>query len=118
MPASLPPNRLSIDVQPHDGGVVMRLAGELDAATAEQFERSLGSLPAPCPVLVLDLHELGFVDSIGLNMLFRAREWAQSTGVALRVVRASVHVQRLLALAAMDGTLGPFYANVAAALRG
>jgi hypothetical protein len=29
-----------------------------------------------------------------------------------------VHVQRLLALAALDGSLGPFYSDVTAALRG
>jgi anti-anti-sigma regulatory factor len=67
--------------------------------------------------VVLDLHELSFVDSIGVNMLFRMREWAEVRGVTLRVVRAPVHVQRLLALAALDGSMGPFYVDVAAALR-
>ena len=98
--------------------MVVRLEGELDAGTAEQLERCLGRVPQRCPVVVLDLRELSFVDSLGLNMLFRAREWAESRAVALRVVRAPVHVQRLLALAALDGSLGPFYADTAAALRG
>jgi anti-anti-sigma factor len=111
MPASLPPHHLEIDVDGSSLGVVLRLEGELDAATVGQLERSLTGLPVPCPKLV------SFVDSLGLNMLFRAREWAQSQGVSMRVVRAPVHVQRLLALAALDGTFGPFYADVAAALR-
>jgi anti-anti-sigma factor len=96
---------------------VLRLEGELDAATAPDLERSITGLPRPGPVLVLDLHAVSFLDSLGLNMLFRAREWAHSRGVQMRVVRAPVHVQRLIALAAMDGTFGPFYSDVAAALR-
>jgi anti-anti-sigma factor len=117
MPASLPPHRLQIELDPHEAAVVLRLEGELDAATAEQFERFLTGMPEPGPLLVLDLHELSFVDSLGLNKLFRAREWATAHGIALRVVRAPVHVQRLLALAALDGSLGPFYPDASAALR-
>jgi anti-anti-sigma factor len=117
MSASLPPHHLLIDVASEPRGIVVRLEGELDAATAGQLERSLTTLSPPPDVLVLDLHGLRFVDSLGLNMLYRAREWARSHGAAVRVVRAPVHVQRLIALAALDGTFGPFYADAAAALR-
>jgi anti-anti-sigma factor len=117
MSASVPDNRLRIDLEGGAGGIVLVLSGELDAGTAPQLERSLAALRTPGPMLVLDLHGLSFVDSIGLNILFRMREWSQARAVALRVVRAPVHVQRLIALAALDGSLGPFYADVDAALR-
>jgi anti-anti-sigma factor len=117
MPASQPPPRLRIDVAGDGAGVVLRLRGELDAATAPELERELTGLAQTGPVLVLDLHELSFLDSLGLNMLFRAHEWALTQDVALRIVRAPVHVQRLIALAAMEASLGPFYADAAAALR-
>ncbi len=117
MPAPLPSHRLRIDVDDRTGGVVLRLAGELDAATAPELERRLMGLVHPLPVLVLDLHELSFLDSLGLNMLFRAREWALTRGVALRIVRAPVHVHRLIVLAAMEASLGPFYVDAASALR-
>jgi anti-anti-sigma factor len=117
MPEHLRPDRLLIDVDGTDRGVVVRLEGELDAATAQQLERSLTTLATTHRLLVLDLHALSFVDSLGLNMLYRAREWAHAHGVPMRVVRAPLHVQRLIALAAPDGTFGPFYADVAAALR-
>ncbi len=96
---------------------MLRLEGELDAATAPELERRLTGLATPGPILVLDLHALSFLDSLGLNMLFRAREWALARDVALRLVRAPVHVQRLIVLAAMEATLGPFYADADAALR-
>jgi anti-anti-sigma factor len=116
MSASLPPHRLRIDVDGSPRAVVVRLEGELDAATTGQLERSLARL-TPTPLVVLDLHGLRFVDSLGLNMLFRAREWAVTRDVALRIVRAPVHVQRLIAIAAMESSLGPFYADADAALR-
>jgi anti-anti-sigma factor len=112
------PPKLQIETDGNPSALVIRLAGELDAGTADQLERSLGEVLEPRPVLVLDLHELTFVDSLGLNILFRTREWADTHGIALRTVRAPVHVQRLLALAALDGSLGPFYADADAALRG
>jgi anti-anti-sigma factor len=110
--------RLNIDTEDRSDALVVRLSGELDAGTAEELERSLSIVLEPRPVVVLDLHELTFVDSFGINILFRTREWADARGVDLRVVRAPVHVQRLLALVRLDGTLGPFYADAAAALRG
>jgi anti-anti-sigma factor len=117
MSASIHDHRLHIDAHDTATAVVLGLRGELDAGTAPQLERSLAELRVPGPLLVLDLHALSFVDSLGLNMLFRTGEWAQARGVTLRVVRAPVHVQRLIALAAMDGTFGPYYADVEAALR-
>jgi stage II sporulation protein AA (anti-sigma F factor antagonist) len=116
MPAAQSP-RLQIDTADRDGALVVALSGELDAGTTGELERSLSAVLDPRPLVVLDLHELSFVDSIGVNMLFRMREWAEVRGVTLRVVRAPVHVQRLLALAALDGSMGPFYVDVAAALR-
>jgi len=118
MPASSESDRLRIDVDHVAAGAIVRLAGELDAATADQLEGLLAGLGTPPRLLVLDLHRLAFVDSMGLNQLFRVREWARTHDVDLRLVRAPVHVQRLIALAAMDGSLGPFYADVDAALDG
>ena len=119
MSASIPPHRrLKIQTGGDEpGATVLSLEGELDAATVRQLERSLTTLTTPAPVLVLDLHGLSFVDSLGLNMLYRAKEWAAAQGVEMRVVRAPVHVQRLIALAALGATFGPFYPDVAAALR-
>ena len=110
-------HRLNIDVEGDPSGIVLRLVGELDAATAPQLEQRLTGLAQRGPVLVLDLHALSFVDSLGLNMLYRAREWAQTQDLVLRMVRAPVHVQRLIALAALETSLGPFYTDAETALR-
>jgi anti-anti-sigma factor len=49
-------------------------------------------------VLVLDLADVGFVDSAGLGALLSIRERAHQLGIGLTVSRASDPVQRVLDL--------------------
>jgi anti-sigma B factor antagonist len=99
------------------GAIVVRLEGELDASTVGEFERAVDELPTPLDLLVLDLRALSFVDSLGLNQLFRLHQRAAHAGFELRLVRPPLHVHRLIALSAMDRALGPFYPDPEAALR-
>jgi anti-sigma B factor antagonist len=55
---------------------VVRLAGELDVATAPDFERILVRHRPPRQRVVLDLSELRFMDSTGLRVLLQARRAA------------------------------------------
>jgi anti-anti-sigma regulatory factor len=57
------------------------------------------------------------VDSLGLNELFRLHRRALRHGFELRLVRAPLHVHRLIVLTAMEHALGPFYPDPDAALR-
>lgn len=86
-----------------DGGtVVVRLKGELDLATAPEFQRELlGILAQPCERLTLDLGELTFLDSSGLGALYRARQAAEEGSVALRLEAVPAHVLRVLDVTAM-----------------
>jgi anti-anti-sigma factor len=117
MPSRHRPDRLLVRTETRDGAAVVTLAGELDAGTIADLERALAGIRDAFDPIVLDLRELRFVDSLGLNQLFRERARADERKVRLRMVRAPVHVQRLLTLAALDGTLGPFYPDPDAALR-
>jgi anti-anti-sigma factor len=117
MPARHRPDRLIVSTETRDRAVVVTLAGELDAGTMSELERALTAVGDGYDTIVFDLRELQFVDSLGLNLLFRERARADERNVRLRMVRAPVHVQRLLTLAALDGTLGPFYPDPDAALR-
>lgn len=56
------------------GGVVVRLAGELDLYNAHQVREALLACSAENPVrLVVDLGEVQFVDSTALGVLVEAR---------------------------------------------
>jgi len=61
---------------------VVTLSGELDAATARDVRESLTELIATAPgtVVVLDLHELEFIDSTGLGLLVGAQKQARDAG--------------------------------------
>ena len=117
MPTRHRPDRLIVSTETRGRAVIVTLAGELDAGTTSELERAMTTVGDGYDTLVFDLRELQFVDSLGLNLLFRERARAEERKVRMRMVRAPVHVQRLLALAALDGTLGPFYPDPEAALR-
>jgi anti-sigma B factor antagonist len=81
---------------------VLRLRGELDVATAPEFERALLRLRPRHQRVVLDLAELRFMDSTGLRILLQARRVASEGGwqLALRSVPPNVH--RLLKLSGVE----------------
>ena len=68
---------LEITVERHDGYVLCRPAGELDAYTVAQFREALTDLADDSYVLV-DLSDVPFMDSAGLGALIggirRARD--------------------------------------------
>jgi anti-sigma B factor antagonist len=53
-----------------DAPVVVAVTGELDVTNVSEFAESVAEVPAPRPV-VLDLSELGYLDSAGLATLDR-----------------------------------------------
>jgi anti-sigma B factor antagonist len=65
--------------------VVVRLAGEIDADAApllrEHLERVWES--PPTPFLILDLSDVGFCDSIGLNELVKIMHRCEARGTEL-----------------------------------
>jgi anti-anti-sigma factor len=79
--------------------VVVGLRGELDLASAPQFESEIDSPDViSCATLVVDLDDLQFIDSTGLRLIFSAHARAQERGQQFAVTRGSEQVQRLLAI--------------------
>lgn len=84
-----------------DGGLDVawvRVAGELDVATAPQLKQVLGHAEDRARRVVLDLRELTFMDTSGMHVVVAARVRATSAGRQLVVVRGPSQVDRLLAL--------------------
>lgn len=64
---------LTIETRQQEGVQVVRLSGELDVATAPQFEERLFALLDTNPAaVVVDLSSLSFLDSKGLAAFLRA----------------------------------------------
>jgi anti-sigma B factor antagonist len=95
----------SFGILEEDGEVgerVVRLRGELDVATAPEFERVLVRLRPPDQRVVLDLSELRFMDSTGLRILLQARRVASEGGWQLALRNVPPNVLRLLKLSGVE----------------
>ena len=75
----------------------LEVSGELDLATASALLDRVRTATAEHPAaIVLDLAELTFCDSSGINALIDAQSYAAARGVPLRVVNARRITRRAL----------------------
>ncbi|MYW64338.1 anti-sigma factor antagonist [Streptomyces sp. SID8379] len=83
--------------------VLLRVCGELDICTAAQLDQVLAPLLSrPCE---LDLGEVSFTDSTGVNLLIRLQRRAASQGGTLRLVAVTRPVLRVLEITGTAGVL-------------
>ncbi|MFD3694846.1 STAS domain-containing protein [Streptomyces sp. NPDC058646] len=107
--------RFTVAVRTVDGAVVVELAGELDHDTAQPLRDVLESSVPAGGLLLVDLTDLGFCDSTGLNVLLHGRLTAQEAGAGLELVGLHGSVARMFRITGADGVF-PVHADVAAAL--
>jgi anti-anti-sigma factor len=90
-----------------DGGTgTISLAGELDLIGAPALRDAIDGL-GEVGALEVDLTDLDFIDSSGLNALLSAARRQQARDGVLRVVAASEVVLRLFDVAGVRDLLGP-----------
>lgn len=82
---------------------VCALAGDLDIETLAPARSTLDRLVEERPpLLVVDLAQVGFCDSSGLNLLLQIRMAAAAADVGFRLAAPSDPVRRLLELTCTD----------------
>ncbi len=87
----------SVDVRSGgDGIIVCRIAGDLDIESLAPVKKDLTEMLRGNRLVVVDLAQVAFCDSSGLNMLITARADALATGAVLRLAAVSHPVKRLL----------------------
>jgi anti-sigma B factor antagonist len=91
----------SIDDDPD--ALCLHAVGELDIATAPQLQRALADALEQARLVVLDLRDLGFIDSSGVHVIVDASCRAREIGRRLVLVRGYEVVDRMFSLA---GSLG------------
>lgn len=100
------PGRLMVEITEDHGGIVVRLAGELDLETTAELDRQLAVLDeTPVPHLLIDLAGVSFMDSTGLASIVRAHRAAEARGYPLVLRPGSNQVQRLFQLTGVDQRL-------------
>ncbi|MGI5283867.1 STAS domain-containing protein [Nonomuraea polychroma] len=85
---------LSVEGRRLNAGVLIIVAGEVDATNAEYLKSRIDGLHRPGQALVLDLSGLAFLDSSGLAVLIGAAERAH--GAVLHLAGPHSRVRRLL----------------------
>lgn len=96
---------------------VLECSGRLTMVTARHLREAVEeALEAGPPRLVLDLGQVGFVDSSGLGVLISALKKARQGGGDLRIAGAAAQVRTVLTLTNLDRVLRP-YEDVAEARR-
>ena len=80
--------------------------GELDVSTADRVRTAMAER-APDERLVLDLRQLAFVDTSGLQLVVEASRASRDQGWEFVVVRGARAVQRVFEIAGLDAVL-PF----------
>jgi anti-anti-sigma factor len=80
----------------HGDSVVVHVDGDIDVATSDQLRSDMSELVDVGPNLVLDLTEVPFMDTIGINALLATRSAVLEHGGSLSVRNPSSSVQRVL----------------------
>jgi anti-anti-sigma factor len=96
---------LGVSIRP---GPLVAISGEIDIASGPQLrDQLLSVIRRQGARLTLDLAGVTFIDCVGINVLLAARRHALLEGGSMRVLRASPHVRRVIALTRLDRELLP-----------
>ena len=92
-----------------NGSARVRVAGEMDLAVIGAVDRVMQRAEATdATKIVLDLHQLEFMDASGVRLLLHLSERSQNNGRRLRITRArSPQVRRVIEITGA-GELLPF----------
>jgi anti-sigma B factor antagonist len=87
---------LRVSTEEQDGRILIKVAGELDLASAPRIEEALRAAEEKGPaLLVLDLRELDFMDSTGLRAILAADARAREADRRVAVVQGNENIRRV-----------------------
>jgi anti-anti-sigma factor len=105
-----------------DSAVVLYVAGEIDSSTVGDLKNHLdeaftAASDHSARLLIVDLCDVTYFGSAGLNGVLDCHERGRVDGVAVRVVADTAEVIRPIEVTKLDDVLRP-YPTVAAAIKG
>jgi anti-anti-sigma factor len=87
--------------------LVVAPRGEIDLATVDLVRETVEREHQPGEAIVLDLREVGFMDTSGLRYVLELTERAEQDGFGIRLVRGPGAVQRVFEVSGLEPRL-PF----------
>ncbi|MGI5484592.1 STAS domain-containing protein [Streptomyces lavendofoliae] len=92
------PKVFSVTVTHHPDETVIAVAGEMDVTTCPDVDSAATVTPVGGRTLCLDLSEVSFIDSMGLNLLLRLRRRVRADGSRLVLTGLQEQARDLLHL--------------------
>jgi anti-sigma B factor antagonist len=89
-----------LTILPTDSG--WDVEGEIDAHSAPALSTAVAKLPE-APVVIMDLHGVGFMDSSGLRVLLETSRRAAEAGKKLVLRRPQDAVRRVIEVSGLNG---------------
>jgi anti-anti-sigma factor len=90
------------------GATVVSARGDIDLSTLAKAVTALDDARPGVQTLVLDLREVGFMDTSGLRLVIEEQQRAAEAGYRFAVVPGPRRVQRLFEIAGLAGEEGLF----------
>ena len=91
-----------IEVSESGTALVLRIVGELDAASRNSIEPALLAAIVSAESVIVDLGELTFCDSSGVAMFIAAHQKASAEGTTLAVRNVLRPVRRVFEITSLD----------------
>ena len=100
---------LGLVVREQDGWAVLTVSGEIDIATAPSLrERLHGLLAEGKQQIVVDLDDVGFLDSTALGVLVGVLKRARGEGGEVRIVCTQPRVRKVFEITRLDSAFDLF----------
>jgi anti-sigma B factor antagonist len=93
---------LNIDTEAEGDTLNVTLSGDFDMGSVADFRSEIEEKAEPWTRAMIDMHDVVFMDSSGLQELLRLNNRAREQGHEVVLVRISVPVRRLLALTGLE----------------
>jgi anti-anti-sigma factor len=101
-------SQLSLELRRTGDTAVVSARGDIDLSTLARAATALDEARAGVAVLVLDLREVGFMDTSGLRLVIGEQRRAADGGYRFAVVPGPSRVQRLFEIAGLADKEGLF----------
>ncbi len=95
---------LPVSVSTFNGGVVLRPSGDIDLSRSSSLRQAIADVNRSQPArLIIDLTEVGYMDSSGVATLVEALQLARRHGTRLDLCGLQPRVHSIFEIARLDG---------------
>ena len=109
---------LQVELRTQDAALVVMVTGEVDTTNADVLHDAIDTALDGSPALVVvDLTQVGFIDSAGLATLVRGLKRATAQETPLRLVVTNPHLENILTITGLQNVFAVYHDLGAAARR-